>query len=147
MTDEAKQRCEAGSVQWVNALRTYATNSAKDKVLDFELAFCAEYTNPPAHLLRGDGRDTVGYVVQVKNGQLQVFDGARDDVDVRVIVAYDPVALKYSLRGDGFINWMTENGPRLVQEGKFRVIGDAKLNQQLLGKIFNLLDFYSTYTL
>jgi hypothetical protein len=116
----------------------------RGKVIDDEFAFCAEYTEPPAHLQR-EGQDSIGYVVEAKNGQLCVFDAVRHDVDYRVRAAYDPVALKYSLRGAGFLKWIMEHGPTLLKEGKFQFIGDQSITARL-AKYLDLADFFAKHT-
>jgi len=145
VTDDGEDRYEAGSAAWVSALSRYAETAVSGKIIDDNFTFCAEYTDPPPHLVRRDGRSALGYVVQIKDGRLSVFDGVRHDVDYRVTAAYDPVALNYSLRGDGFLKWVTEHGPRLIQEGKLVMTGDQSVSRRL-PKFLDLADFYAKHT-
>ena len=143
---QSEERHEALSVGWVDALRSYQAAQVAGKELDFELVMSAEYTNPPAHLLRAGGGDSVGYTVRVKDGALELLDGPHhDEADVCLISAYDPCALAYRLPLEDYLSWMRENRARLIEEGTIVVKGDLERITPL-AQVVNMLGFYSNYT-
>ena len=128
-TDLGKPRYEAVSVEWVNALREWLTQKVKGLTLDFEFAWSSKLTDPPAHLLRGDGRSTIGYTVLVKDGELQVVDGALDDVDLIMIYPYNPTALTMYMHTDQYVEWMTRNAPKLEGKIKFEIKNQERMDR------------------
>lgn len=149
MNDDTRQeRYESVSAEWVNALRRYVTAKAEGQTLDFEVTYSAEYTDPPAHLLRGDGRNSVGYTIRVKGGKLEVFDGARpDEADFGSTATYDPFALAYKLPLEEYTTvWMTETRPAAEAAGKMKWYGDRAAIAPLR-PIIAMIGFYSNYTL
>lgn len=145
-SSDANERFEALSVGWVNAMRRYITDKAAGKKLDFEVVFSAEYTDPPKHLLRGDGRNSVGYTIRVKNGEIEVLDGARpDEADAGAKSAYDPVALTYRLPLDEYMKWLKEQRSEVEAQGKMLSFGKREKLAPLI-PIIDMLGFYSKFT-
>lgn len=148
MDDAPKnERYEVLSLEWVNALRRHLAEKAASMTLDADCVLSCEYTNPPPHLLRADGRGTVGYAILARNGAIEVLDGAHhDQADFTVTSSYDPVALMYRTSGPEYQKWILENGERLRAEGK--IIYGGK-NREGAGRLFgqlNMFEFYSRYT-
>lgn len=144
--ENGAERYEALSVGWVDALRRHIEERAAGKALDFEVVFSAEYTDPPAHLLRNDGRKSVGYTIQVKAGRIEVLDGARpEEADAGACSAYDPFALSYRLPLEQYMRWLQEERPVHEAAGKLKSYGDAQRIRPLI-PVMEMLDFYSKHT-
>ena len=111
-------RYEAISVEWVNALKAYVKEKTKGKTCDFELVWSIEYTNPPAHLLRGDGRDFIGYHWRAKNGKFEVFDGPVETAVIRTIYPYYPIAVHLRMNTNDYTKWAQEHGAEVRDQVK-----------------------------
>ena len=71
------EKAEFASQEWVELAREYLEPRAAEAAdsirgVDFEL--CEVFTDPPAHLLRGDP-DRVAWYIRIQNGRLEVGDG------------------------------------------------------------------------
>ncbi|WP_257556030.1 hypothetical protein [Sphingobium sp. CFD-2] len=140
------EKYEALSIEWVDAMRRHVTEKAIGKPLDFEVVFSIEYTDPPQHLLRGKGDASVGYTIRVKNGVLEVLDGAHpEEADVGTCAAYDPFALSYRLPLDQYMRFLQDERPKLEAEGKVKRYGNPELIKPLV-PVIEMLGFYSKYT-
>lgn len=148
MSDAQKNdRYEVLSLKWVNALGRHLGEKASILCLDADCVLSSEYTNPPPHLLRGDGRDTVGYTILARDGTLVVLDGARhEQADFSITSAFDPVALMYRKSADEYQRWIQENGERLRGEGKIVYGGKNPQGAGSLAGQLNMFEFYSKYT-
>src|SRR3974390_303752 len=111
--DLGKPRYEAVSVEWVNALAEYVEERFGKTEFDFDLVWSVEYRDPPQHLLRGDGRVTVGYHFRAGGGKIEVGDGPADDAELRVAYPYDPFALNLRMPTDEYVAWVAEYGRSL----------------------------------
>ena len=132
MTESADQRYEFMSAAWVKALRRRYQEIIAGKKLDFDLVYALEYTEPPKHLLRDDGRNCVGYTLLARNGNLEVLDGAFTSVaDCVFSAAYHPLGKTYHMPVDEFKKWWAENEARLTAEGNFSYRGDRSVVQHL----------------
>jgi hypothetical protein len=98
------------SSEWVNALKEYVKDKTKGKTCDFELTWSIEYTDPPAHLLRGDGRDFVGYHFKAKDGKFEVCDEPLETADMRTRYPYFPVATHLYMNTDQYMAYVREHG-------------------------------------
>jgi|SRR3974390_3134564 len=116
--DMGLPRYEALSVAWVNALKAYVKEKTKGKTCDFELTWSVEYTNPPAHLLRGDGRDFIGYHFRAKDGKFEVCDDPLESADMRVRYPYYPVAVKLRMSTDEYVAYVREHGAEFRDQVK-----------------------------
>jgi|SRR3974390_133777 len=147
MTKSTSERYEAISVEWVNALRKYLAEKTKGKNLDFKGTYSAEYTNPPAHLLRGDGRNTIGWTLRVNDREVEVLDGPHHHrADIVTIEAYDPMALSLRMTDDEFQKWYAQHGRRLEAEGKVVFIGDLDVTKLALFMTPFRDEFYVKHT-
>lgn len=148
MDDAPKdERYETLSVEWVNALRRHLAEKAAVMNLDADCVLSCEYANPPPHLLRGDGRGTVGYAIFARNGAIEVLDGAHhDQADFTITSSYDPVALMYRTSASEYQKWIQENGERLRAEGKIVYGGKDQAGAARLFGQLNMFEFYSKYT-
>jgi len=149
MTENTNKRYEFMGAEWVKALRRRYKELIADRKLDFDCFYALEYTDPPKHLLRDDGRNTVGYTLLVKNGNLEVIDGALVSVaDLVFTAAYDPLGKTYHMPVEEFQKWWTENEPRLRTEGKYFYRGDRSVVQKLQGLFPNNIyaDLYNRIT-
>ena len=80
--DMGLPRYEMGSVEWVNALGEWLHSRFEGHILDFDFRWSTEYADPPQHLLRSDGRKTIGWHFVIKEGQFEFGDGPLDgDLD------------------------------------------------------------------
>jgi len=126
-------RYEAVSVAWVNALRDHVASKFGGKKLGFTAAYAAQYTNPPAHLLRDDGRDTVGWTFRITDGKAEILDGAHfHGADVASIQAYEPVAATLRYTNLEMDEWNADNAARLADEGKLALIGAQRAAQVMM---------------
>ena len=117
-TDLGLPRYEAISVEWVKAMGAYMKKKAENHRVEFDLTWSIEYTNPPAHLLRGHGPDIVGYHMIFKNGTVEVFDGPLPNPDVHFVYPYDPFALRLRMGTDDYIAWVKEEGAPYASQVK-----------------------------
>lgn len=141
-------RYEPISVTWVHALREYLTRELAD--VDLELVACsfsAEFTDPPAHLLRADGRATIGYSFRIGSGKLEVFDGADDTAAARAVCDYASVCGHYHLNAEQERPWAAEAYPKLIAEGKVKRFGDVSTLNNLNRVIDIRNDFYAVHSL
>lgn len=148
MNDTARnERFEVLSPGWVDAPRRHLTEKAPSLKLDADYVMSSEYTGPPAHLLRPDGRDTVGYTILVRDGAFMVLDGAHhDQADFTITSAFDPVALMYRKSAAEYQDWIQQHGERLRREGKIVYGGRNPGGAGSLAGQFNMFEFYSKYT-
>ena len=75
-------RYEMGSVEWVNAMGERLQTRFEGHKPDFDFKWSTELSDPPEHLLRGDGSTTVGWHFIVKDGKLTFGDGPLHGEDV-----------------------------------------------------------------
>jgi hypothetical protein len=69
------ERFEAGSEQWIDALRAVVEDALRGVDLTgVQVAFYEECLNPPAHLL-ADGETSVAWSVEVDDGGVEVSRG------------------------------------------------------------------------
>src|SRR5262245_51241132 len=141
------ERYEAGSVEWVSALRDFVTAKAGGRDLRFKASYSAEYTDPPAHLLRRDGRNSIGWCLRIDGSKVEVLDGPRhNNADIASIQAYDPMALALRMADTEFRKWYAENGLRLEAEGKVAVIGDQNVSKLMVFMQPLRNEFYAKYS-
>lgn len=141
-------RYEPISSEWVHALREYMTRELEGADLDYvACSFSAEFTDPPQHLLRGDGRSSVGYSFDISNGRLEVKDGASDAAAARVVADYAAVCPHYHLKSDEADRWAAASYPKIIAEGKLKRYGDpASLDN--INKVIDIRnDFYALHSL
>lgn len=142
------QRYEPISAEWVEALREYMLRELADADLDaIACSFSAEFTDPPAHLLRSDGRASVGYSFEISEGRLDVWDGALDSAAARVVADYATVCAHYHLTSDQAERWAAENYPKLIAEGKLKRYGTASVLDNINKVIDIRNDFYALHSL
>jgi hypothetical protein len=80
--DMGLPRYEYGSREWVDAFGAWLRSRSEGQTFDFDYGWSMELTDPPKHLLRDDGRDTIGWHFVMKNGKLECGDGPlKGDVD------------------------------------------------------------------
>ncbi|HWU25144.1 MAG TPA: hypothetical protein VN154_01960 [Rhizomicrobium sp.] len=76
--DLGLERHELGSPEWVRLLGEWFHSKFDGHDLDFEFRCSTEYSDPPRHLLRDDGRSTIGWHFIVKDGKFEFGDGGLD---------------------------------------------------------------------
>ncbi|WP_257555963.1 hypothetical protein [Sphingobium sp. CFD-2] len=146
--EDVKTKYRAGSVEWVDALRKYFVSVVEKQKPDFDLVFSIEVTNPPEELLRGDGRDTIGYVVSVQNGSIHVLDGPHHVSDaVMTTIDYDIWEPSLRQKSTEYRRWLAEAKPGHVKEGKWKSVGDIARVLPLAHMCNIIDDFYSEVTL
>ena len=134
---ESNKRYEFMSTDWVKALGRRYKELLGDKKVDFECVYALEYSDPPAHLLRDDGRNTIGYTLLARHGNVEVIDGARIAVADMVFTArYYPIGTTYHMPVDEFKKWWVENEARLKAEKNFSYYGVRNDLAQKFGTIF-----------
>jgi len=74
-TDLGLPRYEAISVEWVKAFGEWIGARFEGQTLDFDYRWSIELTDPPKHLLRDDGRSSIGWHYIVKDGKFTFGDG------------------------------------------------------------------------
>lgn len=140
-------RYEPISVTWVNALREYLVRELADVDLEqIACSFSAEFTDPPARLLRDDGRATIGYSFRIGNGRLEVFDGGDDTAAARAVCDYGSVCGHYHLTSEQERPWAAETYPTLIAEGKVKRFGDVSTLDNLNKVIDIRNDFYAVHS-
>src|SRR3974390_223804 len=104
--DMGLPRYEMGSVEWVNALHEWLRSRFEGHTLDFEYRWSVEYADPPKHLLRGDGRNTIGWHYVVKDGKFAFGDGPIEGpVDFGGVVPYAATLQRTRMHTDEMIEW------------------------------------------
>ena len=130
-------RYEFASIDWVQDLGRRYKELLKGKKVDFECVYALEYTDPPAHLLRNDGRSTIGYTLLARHGNVEVIDGALVAVADMVFTArYYPLGVTYHMPVEEFKKWWAENEARLKAENNFSYYGERNDLPQKFGTIF-----------
>lgn len=126
MTDDEKPRFEAISKEWVRGFDEWFKTEAAGHNFDCELTFSMEYTDPPAHLLRGDGSTSVGWHLIIKDDYVEVGDGPLEGAMIATVRSYDPWA-SYAVRlsHEENLKWEAENNARLTAEGKNKATMNA----------------------
>jgi hypothetical protein len=115
-------RYEAVSEEWVNALRDWMRQRVKGANLP-DMVFSAEYTNPPAHLIRDKSLDIAGYSIVHEGGEVEVYDVPSPNADFRFIYPYDPFALNMRMNTNQYVAWVGEHGAKY--DGQVKMIGDV----------------------
>jgi len=73
--DKGLPRYEFASVEWVKAFGEWIGARFEGQTLDFDYRWSIELTDPPKHLLRDDGRSSIGWHYIVKDGKFTFGDG------------------------------------------------------------------------
>jgi hypothetical protein len=146
--DKGLPRYEACSVEWVRALDEYIIKKTKGKAGDIPAAWSTEYTDPPAHLLRNDGRKTIGFTMKVQDGTLRCFDGPDPEAGMQSKLPYDPMALTMRFNSDQLVEWMAKHGASIKREMKFDEVQGKIINRLVAGGTGNEIreEFYSQQT-
>ena len=96
---EVYEKFEYASPEWVEMLRELILEGvAGQDLTGVEFALCEEYTNAPAHLL-SEGRDTVGLLIRVEDGEVKVTSDVIDGsaATKKLICDYES-AKRYAMR-------------------------------------------------
>jgi hypothetical protein len=110
------------SPAWIEMAReqiTKALTAADLAGMNFTL--CEEFTNPPDDLRR-EGASTIGFVVRVNDGRVEVGSQPTNDCDFRVVSDYDD-ALAIARDPDAPVAQPSAMEQRMA-EGRLEVVGD-----------------------
>lgn len=110
------------SQAWVDMAREQITEALGGTDLGgVDFALCEEFTDPPDDLRRR-GASTIGFVVRVVDGRVEVDGEPSDDCDLRVVSGYDD-ALAIARDPDA-----PAAQPRMIEqriaEGRLRIVGN-----------------------
>jgi hypothetical protein len=110
------------SPSWIEMAREQITQALEGADLDgVNFALCEEFTNPPDDLRR-EGRVTIGFVVRLVDGRVEVEDHPTDDCDLRVVSDYDD-ALVIARDPDAPAAQPSMMEQRLA-EGRLKIVGN-----------------------
>jgi hypothetical protein len=146
MAETAHQRYEAVSAEWVDAMRQYLSDKVAAENLEGITASASfEYTDPPAHLLRG-GRETIGYYIRVRDGKIEVGDHPLPGADAQCVFDYNLIAPTYRYSAEEDLRWMSEHMEKAIAEGRMKISGDASTLQTVLIRADMRDGFFAAYT-
>lgn len=109
------------SPAWIDMAREQITNALSGADLtDVNFSLCEEFTNPPDELRRD--ADTIGFVVRVVDGRVEVDGEPTEDCDVRVVSDYDD-ALAIARDPDAPVAQPNMIEKRIAQ-GRLQIVGN-----------------------
>jgi hypothetical protein len=110
------------SPAWIEMAREQITESlAAADLGGVNFTLCEEFTNPPDDL-RPEGARTIGFVLRVSNGRVEVGGQPTDDCDFRVVSDYDD-ALAIARDPDAPVAQASAI-ERRVAEGRLEIVGN-----------------------
>jgi hypothetical protein len=122
---EVYEKFEYASPEWVAMLRDLIVEHLADEDLSgVEFALCEEYTNPPEHLLP-EGAASIGLLISVHDGKVEVTTDVVDGAEVtkKLISDYE-WAKRYSMRYPD-----PPLRDQLIQEGMMRFEGEGDMSK------------------
>ena len=126
-------KLEFMSPAWIEMASGEITSAFQGKDLSgASFTLCEEFTNPPAHLRRGDA-ETIGFCISLHDGQIEVGDHPREDADCTIVSEYAE-ALAVARNPE-----MAAADPKAVQErlasGRLRILGNPGGMPAVLGQV------------
>jgi hypothetical protein len=110
------------SPAWIEMAREQIVESLTGTDLEgMNFTLCEEFTNPPDDLRR-EGASTIGFVVRIVDGRVEVGDQPTDDCDFRVVSDYDD-ALAIARDPDAPVA-QPSMMERRIAEGRLRIVGN-----------------------
>ena len=116
------EKCRFMSPAWIKMAREQITEALTGTDLSgMNFALCEEFTNPPDDL-RHEGASTIGFVVRIVDGRVEVDGQPTDDCDFRVVSDYDD-ALTIARDPDAPVAQPSMMEQRMA-EGRLRIVGN-----------------------
>jgi hypothetical protein len=110
------------SPAWIEMAREQIVESLTGTDLEgVNFTLCEEFTNPPDDLRR-EGASTIGFVVRIVDGRVEVGDQPTDDCDFRVVSDYED-ALAIARDPDAPVA-QPSMMERRIAEGRLTIAGD-----------------------
>lgn len=110
------------SPAWIEMAREQIVESLTGTDLEgVNFTLCEEFTNPPDDLRR-ESASTIGFVVRIVDGRVEVGDQPTDDCDFRVVSDYED-ALAIARDPDAPVA-QPSMMERRIAEGRLRIVGD-----------------------
>jgi hypothetical protein len=110
------------SPAWIEMAREQITKSLTAADLrGANFTLCEEFTNPPDDLRR-EGASTIGFVLRVVDGRVEVGGQPTDDCDFRVVSDYDD-ALAIARDPDAPVAQPSAMKERIA-EGRLKIVGN-----------------------
>ena len=110
------------SSAWIAMAREQITKALARVDLDrMNFSLCEEFTNPPDDL-RHEGASTIGFVIRVVDGRVEIEDQPTDRCDFRVVSDYGD-ALAIARDPDAPVAQPSMMEQRMA-EGRLKIVGD-----------------------
>ena len=110
------------SPAWIEMAREQITKALAGADLDgMNFSLCEEFTNPPDDLRR-DGASTIGFVIRIVDGRVEIEDQPTDSCDFRVVSDYGD-ALAIARDPDAPVAQASMMEQRMA-EGRLEIVGN-----------------------